>query len=216
MCTGIKCEVARDNTPPTSFGEPYKPELPELPVLPTPITTTTKLDSPTTTIRKVTTDTTLYGDCIQPVCGDGICNEWEKKSDSILGTCYCLLNSGIFKTKAYSSLVGHVVCSGGGLNRNFCLKDCDESFIPEEPTTTTTTTTLPLPPVPEPPVIPNTTTTLKAVSNPINSPVETILDGFCGRQTSGSCSKDADCKASGCSGETCQAITDKTYIGTCE
>jgi len=214
-CLGNKCQALLDNTLPT-IEEPGKPIIP---VLPGSTTTTTIKKVTTTTLWKPITVTTLPGDCIQPKCGDGLCHPWEKDSDSILGTCYCLLGTGSFKTKTYANLLGHIVCGVGGLNRNYCPNDCNGVNIPEE-TTTSTTPWVVQPPVDvEPPIItpPTTippTTTTKSTSS--GYPVDVLLNGFCGQQTSSSCKIDTDCKVSGCSGEICQAVTDKKYVSTCE
>jgi eight-cysteine-cluster-containing protein len=40
--------------------------------------------------------------------------------------------------------------------------------------------------------------------------------GFCGQSTNGSCSKDSDCMAGGCSGQVCQSKSEEPVITTCE
>jgi len=40
--------------------------------------------------------------------------------------------------------------------------------------------------------------------------------GFCGASTNATCSTDSDCMKAGCSGQICQAVSEKPVITTCE
>ncbi|MDP3728256.1 MAG: eight-cysteine-cluster domain-containing protein [bacterium] len=58
---------------------------------------------------------------------------------------------------------------------------------------------------------------LSACSTSLQDSKEDInTEDFCGTSTQASCTIDADCKASGCSGQVCQSINEEERITTCE
>ncbi|MDD3808604.1 MAG: hypothetical protein PHG49_03850 [Candidatus Pacebacteria bacterium] len=111
------------------------------------------------------------------------------------------------------SVLNNILDGGGSCNINLQPKNmkcvCRNSVCVtekiQEPTTSTTTSTIPLPK--EEDGLPK---------NGVGNLEDVLVNGFCGQQTNGICTKDSDCTVGGCSGTVCQSKSEPSVITTCD
>jgi eight-cysteine-cluster-containing protein len=111
------------------------------------------------------------------------------------------------------SVLNNILDSGSSCNSSLQPKNmkcvCRNSVCVtekiQEPTTSTTTSTLPLPR--EEDGLPK---------NGVGNLEDILVNGFCGQQTNGICTKDSDCIVGGCSGTVCQSKSEPNVITTCD